>query len=52
MPSFESIKLLTIIEAKIGQTEEGQKAQLYLRYRGSNQIMIHIGCNRNKGSVD
>ena len=41
VPSVESIKLMTIIEAKIGQ-----KCATYLRYRGSNQIMIYIYCNR------
>ena len=49
VPSVESIKLLKIFEAK---TEEGQNAQLYLRYRGSNQIMIYVDCNRSKGSFD
>ena len=52
VPSVESIKLVTIIEEKIRKTEEGQNAQLYLRYRDSNQIMIFIDCNHIKGSFD
>ena len=50
---LESIKLITIIEAKMGQN--GQNAQLllkYLRYRDSNQIIIYTDCNRIKGSFD
>ena len=45
-----NINLKTIIEAKTSQTEEGQNAQLYLRYRGLNQIMIYTYCNRNNSS--
>ena len=30
-PSVESIKLKTVIEAKMGQTEEGQIAQLFIK---------------------
>ena len=52
VPSVESKQLLTIIEAIKETTEEGQNAQLYLRYRGSNQIMIFIDCNHIKGSFD
>ena len=52
-PSVEIIILKTIIEAKIGQIgRRSNYAQIYLRYRGSNQIMINIDCNRTKGSFD
>ena len=40
---IESIKLMTIFEAKMGQTEEGKKRNFslnYLRYRDSYQIII------------
>ena len=32
--------------------EEGQNAQLYLRYQGSNPIMIYLDCIRIKGAFD
>ena len=55
MPSIEYVKLMSIIEAKIEQTEEGQRNFIYNNiylYRGSNQIIIFIDCNRIKGSFD
>ena len=53
MPSVESLKLLAIIEAKMGQKGRMRNFLLYyLYYRDSNQIMIYIDCNRIKGSFD
>ena len=46
---------MTIIEAKMEQTTEGQYTQLFLDYlcfRDSNQIMIHTDCSRISGSFD
>ena len=47
VPSVESLKLMTIIEAK-----KGQNAQLYWHYRGLNKIMIYIDYARMNISLD
>ena len=44
VPSVESIKLLTIIEAKMRLN--------YLRYRASNKIIIYINCDCIEGYFD
>ena len=55
MPSVESIKLMTIIEAKMGKNGRRSNAQFllnYLRYRDSNKIIMYIERNRIKSSFD
>ena len=46
--NVEGIQLMTIIDAKMGQTDKGQNVQLF---RLSNEIMIYVYCNRIKSSL-
>ena len=47
---MENIKIMVIIEAKMGQNEIRSKCATLkkkkFRYRYSNQIMIYADCNR------
>ena len=56
MPSVESIKLMTIIEAKIGTKRKKVKLQNfllnYMHYRYSDESIIYKDHNRIKGSFD
>ena len=56
MPSVESIKLMTIIEAKIGTKRKKVKLQNYLlnymHYWYSDESIIYKDHNRIKGSFD
>ena len=53
-PSVESIKLMTIIEAKKGQNVKRKNCATlnYLGYRDLNQIIIDKDGNRIRGSFD
>ena len=48
--SVKNKKQLSIIRAKLRKVKMRNFLLGYLRYRGSNQIIIYTDCNRIKGS--
>ena len=52
VPSVQSIKLVAIIEAQMGQNGRRSKCATLVCYWGLHKIMIYIDCYRIKGSFD